>query len=153
MADRVIDYDRGVIIKTHQTTGIDVFMYVDSPGEYLNAHGNAIAPAFAKQAGYDTDADSKQKLIRDRMKAAKDAIEREVNGVDPTEPQEIIKLDGGYSLLGIGLGRYLLRDPDDNVLTSTPLSKEHAEQVAKVLVNAEAPVETKPAGPASAVKK
>lgn len=151
MVDRLIDYDRGVLIKTEPLTGVDVFMYIDSPGEYLNAHALSVPASLARAAGYDIDGDAKKKLIIDRMRAAKNAIESEVNGVIADEEKEIIKLDGGYSLLGIGLGRYLLRDPDENILTQTALSREAAEKVASVLAQSEKPVEVK--GPAQPVKK
>lgn len=138
MAERAIDYDRGVLIRTEPLSGVDVFMYVDSPGIYLNAHGNTIPPNFAAKAGYDIDADAKKKLIMDRMRLAKEAIEKDVNGVDPST-QEVKQLDGGYSLLGIGLGRWLLRDPEQNVLTQTAMTEEQATQIANMLVQAEAP--------------
>ena len=43
MAERKIDYDRGVFIRTASDLGMDVFMYRDTPGIYLNAHLEALS--------------------------------------------------------------------------------------------------------------
>lgn len=130
--ERVIDYDRGVIINTDNVTGIDVYMYVDAPGVYLNAHGIQVPEVIARSAGFNVEGNAKEKLKLDRIAAAKSVIENDLKDATD-ETGECIKLDGGYSLIGIGLGRYLLKDPDGNTLTETPLSKEHATSVAKLL--------------------
>src|SRR5690554_3858011 len=50
-----IDLDRGVLIRKHETTGTTIYMYFDTPGVYLNAHGGKVSEALAKQAGFDVD--------------------------------------------------------------------------------------------------
>lgn len=147
MAERAIDYDRGVLINTDAISGMDIFMYYDQPGVYLNAHGVPVPEALAKSAGFDVEFYSKEKVKRDRMAAAKAVIENDLKDAKD-ETGEKIDLDGGYSIVGIGLGRYMLKDPDGNTLTETPLSKEHALSVAKLLAQPKDTKEQKPAAPA-----
>lgn len=132
MAERVIDYDRGVLINTDAVSGMQIFMYYDQPGVYLNAHGVPVPEALAKSAGFDVETHAREKVKQDRMAAAKAVIENDLKDAKD-ETGEKIDLDGGYAIIGIGLGRYILKDPDGNTLTETPLSKEHAMSVAKLL--------------------
>lgn len=132
MADRVIDYDRGVLIMTEPLSGSDVFMYVDEPGKYLSAHGTPISEQFAKAAGYDVEKFAKDRVKLDRKRIASAAIDAELSD-DKDTKNNVVETVGGYKLVDIGLGRYLIRDPDDNLVTATPLAKEHAMKVISLL--------------------
>lgn len=132
MPDRVIDYDRGVIIKIEPITGSDVFMYVDAPGKYLSAHGKPISDQFAAAAGYDIEHLAKERVKLDRKKIASDAIDAELAD-DKDAKNAVVEEINGYKLVDIGLGRFLIRDPDDNLVTATPLAQEHAKKVIALL--------------------
>lgn len=121
--DRVIDYDRGVIINNHANTGMDVFMYVDDPGKFLTAHGNVVPDDLAKEAGYNVDKLAKDRLRIDRRKQANAAIEKEL--ADENEVEDVLVEErAGFKLVAYGLGRHKLIDPDGNVLNAHPLTSE-----------------------------
>lgn len=132
MAERVIDYDRGVIIKIEPLTGSDVFMYVDQPGQYLSAHGLPVPENFARAAGYDVEHLAKERVKLDRKKIASDAIDAELSD-DKDAKNAVVEEVNGYKLVDIGLGRFLIRDPEDNLVTATALAKEHAIKVISLL--------------------
>lgn len=125
----VIDYDRGVTHKRHPS-GLDVYMYKDQPGVFLNAFGREVTPDLAAAAGFDTDHLLKEKAKRERMALAMAAIEEEFEG----EAKQV-KAKGEFKVVHVGFGRHNLLDPDGNKLNPRPLTKEEAlkllEQVAK----------------------
>jgi len=110
---RIIDYNRGVLINSHPTLGMDVFMYVDTPGVYLTAHGTAVSEELAHQAGYPVEQYRKERQKRDRMNAAKVAIEKEL---EVAVEDKVLKERDGFKVMNLGLGRYDVVDPDGNVL-------------------------------------
>lgn len=137
MADRKIDYDRGVIINTHQATGMDVFMYVDAPGKFLTAHGLPVADAIAKEAGFDIDYLGKERVKKERKQRAFAAIDAELAD-DKDAKTEIVAEKNGYQLVSTGSGRHHVNDPDGNRLTSIPLSLDQAERLMLSMAGAEA---------------
>lgn len=134
MANRKIDYDRGVIISQHKQTGMDIFMYVDTPGVYLNAFGTPVADKLAKEAGYDVEKFGKERVKRERMKAATDAIEQELAIVNDQGVKTVVEETEGFKIIDIGLGRHFVEDPDGNKLTSVPLPLEQAKVLLRQLV-------------------
>lgn len=128
----LIDYDRGVHIRTVDSMGLDVFMYVDSPGVYLNAHGKEVSIELAKAAGFPVETHVKQRQIKERMATAIDQIKREMEAV-PEEKRVILERKG-FTMIDIGLDRYQVLAPDGDVLTKNPMSKREAEIVFSQLV-------------------
>lgn len=119
-----IDYNRGVLKRAHPS-GIEIYMYLDTPGVYLNARGDEVNEVLAAGAGYPVEEFGKEKLKRARMSQAMRTIEDEIGasaGVEKVEDDH-----NGYELVNIGLGRYHVRDPDGNNLTPVSVSKEIAE--------------------------
>lgn len=125
MADKVIDYDRGVLINVHAGTGMDVFMYVDDPGKFLTAHGTVVPDKVAGEAGYDVEKLAKERLRLERKRVASDLIDRELSDDKNLEEKEL-KEKNGFRLVSLGLGRHNVKDPDNNVLNAHPLPKESA---------------------------
>lgn len=127
MAEKKIDYDRGVIINTHRT-GMDVFMYADDPGIYLSAHSLPVSEEIAKEAGYDTEKLGKERLRKERRLAAMEAIDKDLEDVKDMG-EKIIKEDEGFKLVHIGLERYVVRDPEDNQLNKGVLTQVQGEKL------------------------
>ena len=128
MAEMIIDYNRGVTKRIH-TSGVEIYMYKDTPGEYLNARGDPVSEELAASAGFPVEELKKAKLKRERMKTAMDTIEAEIGAAETTEVVEAER--NGYKMVNIGFGRYHVRDPDNNNLTPTPVPKEVAELLLK----------------------
>jgi len=129
-----IDYDRGVIIRSHTTTGMDVFMYVDTPGEYLTAHGTPVPDTIAKEAGYDVDILSKEKLKRERKQAAMDAIDKELNN-EKDVSEEVVEEKNGFKVVSIGLGRHHILVPEGNRLSTNVLPLDMALKVMNAMAD------------------
>src|SRR6266699_464625 len=110
-----IDYDRGVHIRTHHSTGVDVYMYVDNPGVYLSAHGTPVSEALAREAGYPVDEQVKQRELNKRLRAAHAAVYAEMNAGEAA--QEIVEERDGFTIVSIGLGRHIIKSPDGDQLT------------------------------------
>lgn len=128
MAERKIDYDEGVLIMAHPGSGMDVFMYVSKPGEYLTAHATPVSDQVAKEAGYNVEQLSKERLRMARKAQASAIIDKELAD-DTNMTEECVNSRNGFKLISIGLGRHNVTDPDDNVLNKFPLPKESAEKL------------------------
>lgn len=126
-----IDYDRGVHKRTHNSTGINVYMYVDDPGVYLNEHGAVIDERFAREAGFPVDEQIKQRDLKKRLKAAHDAIMKEMQMA--AEEKVVVEEKNGFQILDIGLGRHNILSPDGDVLTDHPLPLEEAKKVLNMI--------------------
>jgi hypothetical protein len=124
----IIDYDRGVIINVHKTSGMDVFMYVDDPGKFITAHGNIVPDEIAKEAGYDVEKLAKDRTKKERKEQAMQMIDAELAD-DKDVKEEVVTERNGYKIITTGLGRHHLIDPDGNRLTSVPQPLEAAEKL------------------------
>lgn len=139
MADRAIDYDRGVLIMTHPDTGIDVFMYIDQPGVYLTAHGHPIADKIAKESGYDVEKFAREKLRNERRAKAHDLIDKELESETDVVEKEVEK-KGGFTLVSIGLGRHHLKDAEGQQITAHALTLEQGKKLlAAMAIEEKAP--------------
>lgn len=149
---RVIDYDRGVIIKTVANIGMDVFMYKDTPGVYLTAQGKEVPEVLAAQAGYDVEHHRKMKERAERLAMAAEAVDKELSLREAKDAKRVVKEFGDYQVVALGRsGRFIVQDTDGNVLTpGQVLSEEVATSVAMTLagVKQETPPQVKkPAAP------
>ena len=133
-----IDLNRGVTIRRHPTTGVQVFMYKDTPGVFLNAHGTEVDPELAKSAGFNTEALLKDKLKRERMAVAMSTIEAEFSSGPAM--RETVRTQDGFQLIAVGLGRHKVLDPDGEELHAQPLTLEEANLLLDQLTHT-APVE------------
>lgn len=123
-----IDYDRGVIINTHQLSGMDVFMYIDDPGKYLTAHSVAVSEAIAKEAGYDVEKLSKDRVKKSRKEQALELIDAELAD-DKDVREEVVGERNGFKLVTTGLGRHHVVDPDGNRVNPMPMAEESAKKL------------------------
>lgn len=130
-----IDYDRGVIINIHSLTGMDVFMYADDPGKFLDAHGNIVPDVVAKEAGYDTEKLAKARVKKDRKEHALTLIDQEFADDKDTNEETVLEIDG-FKVVTTGLGRHHVIDPDGNRLNNFPLTREAAEKLANQMGDA-----------------
>lgn len=143
MADRIIDYDRGALIKTHPGTGMDVFMYVDDPGKYLNAHGHAVPETIAQESGYDVEKLGKEKLRLERKKNAAALIDAELADDKDLTENVVAEIDG-WQLISLGLGRHNVVDPDGNILNKNHLSVEMGQKLLASFTAKEEAVKSEP---------
>lgn len=91
MASRDIDVNRGVTIWKHPKGGMDVFMYKDTPGIYLDAHGREIPEKMAQQSGAPVEKYRKRRMIQEEQAKVAEAL-REKYDVDA--PEVVTEVNG-----------------------------------------------------------
>lgn len=150
----LIDLNRGVIVKKHARTGMQVFMYRDQPGVYLNAFAKPVSENLAKEVGFDVETLGRKKLAKEKLGAAMQAIEAEL-AVEHAEERKIIAQRGGYNVVDLGLGRARIEDDEGHSLTETPMAQDYALKLLDELAGPEVDAAQKVAhnAPASNEKK
>lgn len=134
----VHDFDRGLIIRTHLPSGMDVFMYRNEPGVFMNAFGKSVSDAIAKEAFGHARFDelTRRRQFRQKMKDAERAIEAEMAMVAKIE-KRVVRKAAGLNLVDVGNEQYLIEDADGGRLTPQPLPRPTAEKVFDKLVGDE----------------
>jgi hypothetical protein len=120
-----IDLDRGVQSRTDPGTNVEVYMYWDTPGVYLNAHGTEVDVALAERAGFPVEEHLKKRRYQEAVKAAQDKAIAEIADADRSE-KVVTKEKGGFTIVDIGYDRYFVFSPDGDKLTPTPLNLRSA---------------------------
>lgn len=99
------------------------------PGYFYNEHGDEVAVALAKEAGFDVDSLLRERTMREKQAQAMAAIEAEfaVAGAK----HEVVASQGEYTVVDIGMDRYNVEGPDGSVMnTAGPIpSREVALRV------------------------
>ncbi len=135
-----IDYNRGCLKKVIQSTGMEIFMYIDMPGVYYNSFETEVPEDLAAKAGYDITKFGKMRKRREQMALAMKSIDADLAMEEYSEQREVIEQRGGFTLVHIGLGRHILEDPEGGKLVDRPLTLEEGQKAMEELV----PKELKP---------
>lgn len=133
MADRAINYDRGVKIRQDAQTGMEIFMYKDEPGIYYDSHGRRVKESLARQAGFDVDRYARMRRHQQKLADFHNALD-DVEKLDlGLAKRAILRESNGYRLVGLPLGRAVVEDMDGNQLCK-PSSKEMMEKLFRQLI-------------------
>lgn len=149
MADRVINFNRGVLIQKEPNTGMRVYMYLDKPGVYYNHMERELPEAIAKKAGIDTEYFAKLKFKQDKMGELSAAIEKELALQEAKAKPVVIETRGEYTLVKIG-PRAEVRDGDGNSMSEHPMPYDEAKIFLDILVPKETAAKGKKAEPTPA---
>ncbi len=128
-----IDVNRGVMIKKHPSMGL-VYMYMDTPGVFLNTFGKEVPNEIAAQAAFDVETLGKERLKRERMREAMTAIEVELELAITAEEETILWERGGYRVVKLSLGKAYVYDDENNKLTPIAIPQEEAKLLLDHLV-------------------
>ena len=128
-----IDANRGVMIQRHPSMGL-VYMYIDTPGVYLNTFGKEIPEKVAAQAHFDVEELGKEKLKRERMAKAMTAIEIELELAITADEETILWERGGYRVVKLSHGKAYVFDDENNKLTPIAIPQEEAKLLLDHLV-------------------
>jgi hypothetical protein len=132
MAERTIDYNRPTIIRVLGRLNMEVFMYKDDPGNYLNAYGHPVPIEFAEEAGYDIHKLENARRKSEALGLAAQAINEEYSS--NVGQRTVVAEHGGFKVVMLTKGRHIVEDSDGNNLTpGTILTQEVADGVAKSL--------------------
>lgn len=140
-----IDYRRGVRKRVHPASGVEIFMYKDQPGVFLNAFGKEVGEDIAHQAGYNVDKLKRAKLRQERMELARQTIEEELEA--STDERRVVYEVGDYVLVDVGEGRTYIEDVDGNRYVGTPMPFEQAKTVVDSMAGKEGLLKDPDAGP------
>lgn len=133
---QAIDVNRGVMMMRHRASGMQVFMYMDEPGYFYDAHGNKVNDKMAKEAGFDTYELAKKRMLKEKMAEAYDRIAAELETSIAGE-KKVLKERGGYRLVEETLGRASIEDADGNMLTDHPKALAEAKIIFDTLAGEE----------------
>jgi hypothetical protein len=114
--------DRGVIMRTHPSMNMDIYMYVDDPGVYFSAHGDVVADDLARTSGFDVDKQSREQSIKQAMKKAQE----EVLAKFGENKSKVVAQRDGFKVVDLGLGRHNVMGPGGDLLTKSPVPLEQA---------------------------
>lgn len=129
-----IDITRGCHITRHADTGMYIYMYLDTPGVYLNTFGKEVPETLAAEAGFEVDKYRKMRIRNERMAAAKEAIETELALQYEAKPEIIEGKAGELHVELIGKTSAFVIDEDGNRLNDMPIDKKKAVDLYKKLV-------------------
>lgn len=146
-----VDYNRPLIKMADKATGIEIYMYLDLPGVYYNSYELPVTDALASSAGFDIVKYGKLKKRREQLAMAMEAIDAQLDMQDYNEAHETIVERGGFSVVHIGLGRHIIKDPEGGKLVDRPLTLEEAKAALEKLVP-EAPASPPPTNKKASVK-
>jgi len=115
-----IDYDRGVIIRVHPETGMDVCMYRRDPGVYYTSTGIELPVALAAKAGFDVETHARARRKREMLDEFASKLDREETAevqAAAVKPKDVVHEVDGFKVVSLGGGRHSVEDQDGNVLT------------------------------------
>lgn len=128
-----IDLDRGVHQRIDPGSGMDIYMYVDTPGVYLTLHGTEVDVELARRAGFPVEEQLKKRRVQQALAAAQDRVLAELQVADQSVKVVVQEADG-FKIIDIGYDRYQVLSPDDDVLTPAPLNLRSAVILLSQLV-------------------
>ncbi len=129
-----IDYNRGVLKKVIATTGMEIFMYIDTPGVYYTSYETEVTDELAAKAGYDIGKLGKLRKRRELAALALQAIDADLDMEEDAGTREVIEQRGGFALVHIGLGRHILEDPEGGKLVDRHMTLEEGQKALEELV-------------------
>lgn len=132
---RKIDLNRGVTKRSHAATGVDVYMYKDTPGEYLDGHGNKVSLNLAKEAGFDVEQHAKLLAFKQKRDEINAKLKAEMDVA--LEEDRVIAERRGYKVRFVGSGLYQVLDPSGLALNSINLPRETALKLLDEIVEPE----------------
>ncbi len=129
-----IDLNRGVTIRMDPGSGARVFMYKDTPGVFLNEHGDEVETALAKRCGFQIKELIKQRMKREALAKASAAIDAEFESEKTDQNSKVVKETAdGYKIKKFAFGRCWVYGPDGDKMHDKPLTKGEAVHLLKVL--------------------
>lgn len=129
-----IDLDRGVTMRQSFISAIRVYMYKDAPGEFYDDFGRSVSEAVAAAAGFDTVALGRVKFLADKKAQFQAEIDAELKKAAGSLTEEVVaSSEMGFTMLGLGGGRFKIVDVDGTMISPRPLNKEDADRLFELL--------------------
>lgn len=130
-----IDLDRGVRLSKDPRTGMEVYMYLDSPGEYLTPQGSHCPDAVAAAAGYDIESLGKEKIKREKLAEFQRQLDVEFSG---EADRTVLAERGDFKLVEVGTNGNVIITDNDKSLTALPMPRSLGEELFEKLAPAPA---------------
>lgn len=133
-------YDRGAIMRLHQASGLEVFMFKALPGVYFDARGKEVSIQLAKEAGHEVERYAKDRKYQERMAVLDAELRAELAKEAAAGDTRVVVERDGLRLIAISGGRHYIEDADGRRLTKEFLTEEQGRAlVDKMAPEAEAP--------------
>lgn len=133
MAERQVNFDRGVMIQKEPLSGMRVYMYIDEPGHYLNYAGKEIPEVLAKKAGFDTELYGKLRFKKEKLAEVGAAMERELELAEAQSEAISLEKRGGYELIQKGPTANVIDLSDGSPMTAKPMTIAEARLMMEIL--------------------
>jgi hypothetical protein len=130
--DRCLDADKGLSIRRHEGTDQQLFMYKTEPGLYLNAFGNEVSEKIAREAGFDVEKFSRQRLRSERLADAAAIVDAEMAQADNKEAVKIAE-HGGFAIMDVGFNRFVLETSEGDRVTPRAVTLAVAQSLLSKL--------------------
>jgi len=139
-----VDYDRGVILRIIPNSGAPgagshVCMYADSPGIYYAPNGLPVSLDWARMAGFDVDADLKERERNERRASALAAVDKEFNLLPEGE---IVEEGDDFQIVHMGYGWFDVLNSDGARANDRRLRREEASELVRSLRDGQAHKDT-----------
>lgn len=124
---REIDVNRGVSIWRYPKGGMDVFMYKNEPGIYLDAHGREVPEKLAKAAGAPVEKYRKRRMIKEEQARVTEALKEKYE----LDAPEVVKEVDGLQLIELpgGMMRVSRVVEGETEHLSQPIAPEFAKEL------------------------
>lgn len=120
----MIDLDRGVSIRTHRK-GFRVCMYKSEPGIFYDANGVEVDVSLAKEAGFDVERLTRERLKMKAIEQAKKKVEAEF--MERTEEVTKVLSSAEPVVKHVAFGKYAIFEGDDRI--TDLMTKEQANEL------------------------
>lgn len=120
-----LDLDRGVRTRFHKS-GMSISMYKDDPGTYYTDNAEVVDPKFAKEAGFNVEADVRQKVKNDRLAAYEKQLNDEMQSEEDALAQAMSD-NSSVDVRHIGGGQYAIFDKGGKQLTRVAMTRADVE--------------------------
>ncbi|TVR78986.1 MAG: hypothetical protein EA405_13630 [Rhodospirillales bacterium] len=125
----MLDLNRGVMTR-FTSDGLQVSMYLDAPGEYLDENGDPVPMKLASQAGFDTKRDVREAARLEKLRLAKAKIDLEyVDNDDDFQVLEHIENGGKLKVRRMANGRHAIFNEAGERITKRDFNQAEAEDL------------------------
>lgn len=116
--------------------GMQIYMYKDNPGVFLDVHGNEVSSRLAKEVGFDVDHLLQERAIIERKAAVFAEIEAEMR--EGMNEKTLAKEAGGFKMMQVGkFKKFIIEDAKGNAITPVALPQDQAEALLARLADEE----------------
>lgn len=126
-----IDLNRGVEMRKDPITKMEVYMYYDDPGVFLNSFAKLIPNDIAARCGYDIPRLERMRMKKEKIAEFMAGLENEIGS---TDVDDVIEERNGFKMVAVGnSGTVMVLDEEGNSLVVMPLPEKIGRELFEKL--------------------